>query len=46
MCALRVAKIHGNSIGRELWDLLWQLPGLLVEKQENSGPERYSGLYK
>lgn len=32
MCALRVAKIHGNSICSELWDLLWQLPGVLVEK--------------
>ncbi|ELK06794.1 GPI-linked NAD(P)(+)--arginine ADP-ribosyltransferase 1 [Pteropus alecto] len=32
MSALSVAKIYGNFICRKLWDLLWQLPGLLVEK--------------
>lgn len=30
MYALSVAKICGNSICRELWDFLWQLPGLLA----------------
>ena len=39
VCAFSVAKIHRNAC-RELWDLLWQLPGLMVEKK-NSGPELY-----